>query len=184
MGQADEVKRRIVVGIDGSDGSKHALRWAATLAGLLGARIDAVTTWELPTGSLLGALPPSFSLAPDVEQLLNETVDAVFGADRPADMRLKVLRGPAAQTLITVAEGALMLVVGNRGLGGFAGVLLGSVSARVAEHASCPVLVVHLSSAEPPRIEAGALRTHAEEANRPAVLGPSALRDDPDELHL
>lgn len=134
---------RIVVGIDGSDGSKRALRWAAKLADLLGARIDAVTTWELPTGSLLRALPASYSPEPDVEQLLTDTVDAVLGADRPADMRLKVLEGPAAQTLITVAEGALMLVVGSRGLGGFTGVLLGSVSARVAEHASCPVLVVH-----------------------------------------
>ena len=145
----DDGKSRIVVGIDGSDGSKRALRWAATLAGLLGARIDAVTTWELPTGSLLRALPASYSPEPDVEQLLTDTVDAVLGTDRPADMRLKVLEGPAAQTLITVAEGALMLVVGSRGLGGFTGVLLGSVSARVAEHASCPVLVVHGENGTP-----------------------------------
>jgi nucleotide-binding universal stress UspA family protein len=136
-------KPRIVVGIDGSDGSKHALRWAATLAQLLGARIDAVAAWELPTASLLRALPPSFSPEPDIERLLTDTVDEVLGADRPADLRRKVLEGPAAQTLITAAEGALMLVVGSRGLGGFAGVLLGSVSARVAEHAACPVLVVH-----------------------------------------
>ena len=143
MTEASESKPRIVVGVDGSAGSKDALRWAATLAGLLGARIDAVATWELPTGSLLRALPPSFTPQPDIEQLLADAVDQVFGADRPADLRMKVLEGPAAQTLITVAHNALMLVVGSRGLGGFAGLLLGSVSSRVAEHARCPVLVVH-----------------------------------------
>ena len=140
---------RIVVGVDGSDGSKAALRWAARLARLLGARIDAVASWELPTGSLLRALPASYTPQPDIEQLLADTVDEALGADRPADMRLKVLEGPAAQTLITVAHGALMLVVGSRGLGGFTGVLLGSVSARVAEHAPCPVLVVHGDHAVP-----------------------------------
>ena len=72
-----------------------------------------------------------------------DTVDEVFGGDRPAGTRLKVLDGPVAPTLITAAEGALMLVIGRRGLGGFAGVLLGSVSARVAERVACPVLVVH-----------------------------------------
>lgn len=143
MTGAAEGKPRIVVGVDGSEASKDALRWAGMLAGVLGARIDAVATWELPTGSVLRALPPSYSPEPDVERLLDDTVAGAFGEDRPTDMRLKVLEGPAAQTLITVAEGALMLIVGNRGLGGFAGVLLGSVTSRVAEHASCPVLVVH-----------------------------------------
>jgi nucleotide-binding universal stress UspA family protein len=144
----------IVVGIDGSDGSKQALRWAAALAPLLGARIDAIATWELPTGSLLRALPPSFSPEPDIERVLSDTVHEVFGADRPAGLRTKVLEGPAAQALITVAQDALMLVVGSHGLGGFAGLLLGSVSSRVAEHAACPVLVVHgdrVVSPKPPQ---------------------------------
>jgi nucleotide-binding universal stress UspA family protein len=134
---------RIVVGIDGSESANDALRWAAKLAPVFGAGIDAVATWELPTGSLLRALPPSYSPAPDMERLLTESVHEVFGARLPAHLRMKVLEGPAAQTLITVAADALMLVVGSRGLGGFAGLLLGSVSAQVAEHASCPVLIVH-----------------------------------------
>jgi nucleotide-binding universal stress UspA family protein len=138
-----ENRPRIVVGIDGSDGSKNALRWAATLAGLLGARLDAVATWQLPPVSLLRVLPESYSPRPDIERLLADSVEEVLGTDRPADIRLKVLEGPAAQELIAAAEGALMLVVGSRGLGGFGGLLLGSVSSRVAEHATCPVLVVH-----------------------------------------
>lgn len=142
---------RIVVGVDGSDGSKDALRWAADLARLLHARIDAVATWELPAGVLARALPQSFSLEPEIQQVLDDSVSAVFGSDRPTGLRLKVLQGPAATTLVTVSEGALMLVVGSRGLGGFAGLLLGSVSARVAERASCPVLVVHGDRALPPQ---------------------------------
>jgi nucleotide-binding universal stress UspA family protein len=56
----------------------------------------------------------------------------------------------AAKVLLDVSQGAIMLVVGSRGHGGFAGLLLGSVSANVAEHAPCPVLVIHGDQAEPP----------------------------------
>ena len=134
-------KPRIVVGVDGSAGSKDALRWAAKLAQALGARIDAVATWELPQISMWSILPSSYTPQPDIEKLLERTVAEVFGADRPDGMRLKVLEGPAAEILIDASEGAVLLVVGSRGLGGFAGVLMGSVSNRVAEHAKCPVLV-------------------------------------------
>lgn len=134
-------KPRIVVGVDGSEGSRNALRWAARLAAPFGARLDAIATWELPQVSMWSVLPPSYSPQPDIEKLLERTVSEVFGPDRPADMRLKVLEGPAAEMLIEASQGALMLVVGSRGLGGFTGVLIGSVSNRVAEHAKCPVLV-------------------------------------------
>lgn len=136
-------KPRIVVGIDGSEASKNALRWAARLAGPLGARIDAVAVWELTSTYGWSALPPLYSPHPEIEKSLNQVVDEVFGADRPADLRVKVLEGAAANVLLRASQGALMLVVGSRGLGGFAGLLLGSVSAKLAEHASCPVLVVH-----------------------------------------
>jgi nucleotide-binding universal stress UspA family protein len=138
--------RRIVVGVDGSEGSQQALRWAARIAEATGAGIDVVAAWELTSlygWSALAAIPALYSPQPDIEKSVNETVDEVFGPDRPAGMRVKVLEGPAARTLLTVSEDALMLVVGSRGLGGFTGMLLGSVSAKVAEHASCPVLVVH-----------------------------------------
>jgi nucleotide-binding universal stress UspA family protein len=136
-------KPRIVVGIDGSEASKNALRWAARLAGPLGARIDAVAAWEFTSMYGWSALPPLYSPHPEIEKSLNQVVDEVFGPDRPADLRVKVLEGVAANTLLAAGEGALMLVVGSRGLGGFTGLLLGSVSAKVAEHAHCPVLVVH-----------------------------------------
>jgi nucleotide-binding universal stress UspA family protein len=136
-------KPRIVVGVDGSAGSEAALRWAARLATQLGARLDVVGAWEYPPLFGITALPELEFPAADIERSLADTVDKVLGADRPDDLRVKALAGPAAETLVTAGEGALMIVVGNRGRGGFADLLLGSVSARTAEHASCPVLVVH-----------------------------------------
>jgi nucleotide-binding universal stress UspA family protein len=134
---------RIVVGVDGSEAAKAALRWAAYLARTNGAGLDVVAAWDFPSIYGIAGVPAMMSPQADIEKSLAQTVDEVFDDDRPTDMRLKVLEGSATDILLTVSKGALMLVVGNRGLGGFAGMLLGSVSARVAEHASCPVLVVH-----------------------------------------
>jgi nucleotide-binding universal stress UspA family protein len=152
MSENGSAGRRIVVGVDGSEGSKNALRWAARIAEGTGARIDAVAAWELTSlygWSALSVMPALYSPQPEIEKSLNQTIDEVFGADRPVDMRVKVLEGPAAKILLTASEGALMLVVGSRGLGGFTGLLVGSVSAKVAEHAKCPVLVVHGSEPTP-----------------------------------
>jgi nucleotide-binding universal stress UspA family protein len=64
-------------------------------------------------------------------------------------MRREVREGGAAKVLLEVSEGAAMVIVGSRGHGGFTGLLLGSVSANVAEHASCPVLIIHGDQAPP-----------------------------------
>jgi nucleotide-binding universal stress UspA family protein len=132
-------RSRIVVGVDGSDGLQESLAVGRELAASLGARLDVVAAWEVTT--IWNALPSSYSPQPDIEQLLDQTVHDVFGPDRPSGMRLKVLEGPAARVLLDVSKDALMIVVGNRGLRALAGVVLGSVSLRVAEHANCPVLV-------------------------------------------
>jgi nucleotide-binding universal stress UspA family protein len=134
---------RVVVGVDGSDESKQALRWAAHFAASTGARIDAVTAWQYPGSFGWSAVPVDWDPRRDMEKTLAEAVDQVFGALRPKDIRLAVLEGNAAKVLLDESNGALMLVVGSRGHGGFAGLLLGSVSANLAEHATCPVLVIH-----------------------------------------
>lgn len=144
---------RVVVGVDGSDQSKQALRWAARIAQATGARIDAVAAWQFPVGYGWGAVPYDWSPGLDMEKVLTETVDAVFGDRRPEDLRLAVHEGNPAKVLLEESQGALMVVVGSRGHGGFAGLLLGSVSASVAEHAPCPVLVIHGDS-EPPALPA------------------------------
>jgi len=133
---------RIVVGVDGSEAGTEALRWAARLAPVLGATIDVVSAWEyLPTAATL-PVP-----VPDWEQIARhtmlESVREVFGDVAPSGLVTSVVSGHPAQVLLDAARGATMVIVGSRGLGGFAGLVLGSVSRNVSEHASCPVLVVH-----------------------------------------
>jgi nucleotide-binding universal stress UspA family protein len=141
---------RIVVGVDGSGPSLKALRWAAHFASIFGAQLDVVTTWEYPPSYGWAAIAPEWDPAQDMRNVLEDAAREVFD-DRPPDgMQLIVREGGAAKVLLDVCQGAIMLVVGSRGHGGFAGLLLGSVSANVAEHASCPVFIVHGDQLPPP----------------------------------
>lgn len=134
---------RIVVGIDGSEECKPALRWAARAAEAFGAQLELVAAWNYPAAYGWSAIPEGWSPRDDMRQLAQQTVHSVFGSDRPEVLELLLCEGNPAQILVDQSKDALMLVVGSRGHGGFAGLLLGSVSASVAEHATCPVLVVH-----------------------------------------
>ena len=141
-GQLPDAPRRIVVGVDGSEPSKAALRWSVPIAAALGARIEAVIAWEYPSTF---AGPVYVDTRPDVdaETIVRETLDGVFGSQRPPGLTVVVEQGPARNVLLDASDGAEMLVVGSRGHGGFVGLLLGSVSAACAEHAHCPVVVIH-----------------------------------------
>ena len=138
----DTAPGRVVVGVDGSESSKQALRWAVRLAASEGSTIEAVTAWDYP---------PSFNAPVDVnwrpdldaKTVMRETLDEVFGDARPAELEERVVHGSARTVLIDASRGASLLVVGSRGHGGFAGLLLGSVSSACSEHAHCPVLVLH-----------------------------------------
>jgi len=141
--EVTSLKARIVVGVDGSEQSKLALRWAQSLATTVGASIDAVAVWQMPAAYGWSVVADDWNPEQDTEKWLAGAVDEVFGAQRPDDLRLLVRQGNAAQVLLSVSAGATMLVLGSRGHGGFKGLLLGSVSANCAEHAHCPVLVVH-----------------------------------------
>ncbi len=140
---------RIVVGIDGSAESTQALRWAAGLAAATGARVEAVAAWQYPVVYGWAYPPLEWSPEQDMRKALTTAVDQVFGADRPAGLELEIREGHPSTVLLEASKDATMLVVGSRGHGGFAGLLLGSVSAAVAEHATCPVLVVHGDHAFP-----------------------------------
>jgi nucleotide-binding universal stress UspA family protein len=143
-------ERRIVVGVDGSGHSLDALRWAAHFAAVFGAGLDAVATWQYPQSFGWAGVAPEWNPSQDMAKVLDDAVLAVFGDQLPEGLRLLVQEGGAAKVLLDAGEGAVMLVVGSRGHGGFAGLLLGSVSANVAEHASCPVFIVHGDQGPPP----------------------------------
>jgi nucleotide-binding universal stress UspA family protein len=137
---------RIVVGVDGSEPSKDALRWASFMAEATGSAIEAVAAWHVAPvweGAGWTAIIPDWDPSGDAEKMLAATIDSVFGTNRPADLTTVVEQGSAAKVLIDATVGARMLIVGSRGHGGFTGLLLGSVSAACAAHAPCPVLVVH-----------------------------------------
>ena len=143
-------EHRVVVGVDGSSSSVNALRWAARYAEMTGAQLEVISAWDVPSSYLWTALPmDAYDGGQATDIALTKTIDDTFASKRPDGLALIVRQGSAANVLIDASVGAELLVVGCRGLGGFRSLLIGSVSARVAEHAHCPVLVVHGDAPEP-----------------------------------
>lgn len=139
-----DVKHVIIVGVDGSESSKNALRWAARLAPSLNATIHAIVAWEYPiVFGLEGGIPGIWKPDETAREILSNALDSVFGKERPTGLKGSISQGHPTFVLLDASNGAEMLIVGSRGLGGFKGLLLGSVSSSCAEHAKCPVLVVH-----------------------------------------
>ncbi|MFJ2302060.1 universal stress protein [Streptomyces sp. NPDC087787] len=138
---------RIVVGVDGSEPSKAALRWAVSQARLTGGVVDAVIAWDFPT-PWFGLTPPTDTDPTDYQKqarkILDQAIDEALGPGpgRPVDLRPVSAHGHPAAVLLDAAEGAQLLVVGNRGRGGFSEALLGSVGQHCVQHAPCPVVVV------------------------------------------
>ncbi|MDT9691025.1 universal stress protein [Streptomyces sp. P9(2023)] len=134
---------RIVVGVDGSEPSLKALRWAAGQAALTGDELQAVVGWEYPASwAAAPGMPPEFNPELLAEQFLEESLTKALAPDVAAGVTRTVVAGNPAQALVDQARGASLLVVGDRGHAGFKAAVLGSVSTRVTQHAPCPVVVV------------------------------------------
>jgi nucleotide-binding universal stress UspA family protein len=144
MPAGNEAKEhRIVVGVDGSPSSRQALRWAVRQAALTGSVVDAVIAWHDPSSyGGYGWLVADTSYAEPAAKTLSETVGSTIPADSSVTVRQRVVAGNPARVLLDAADGADLLVVGSRGHGGFAGMLLGSVSQHCVHHSTCPVLVI------------------------------------------
>lgn len=155
---------RIVVGVDGSAGSLAALRFALEEARLRGATLHAVLAWRLPLyegvpGPFVvelpaGTAPPleeaRAALQREAERVLDEAVrEGAGGAGPGVEIRREAVEAAPAEALLEAARGADLLVVGSRGHGGFAGLLLGSVGLRCARQAPCPVAIVPLRPPAP-----------------------------------
>ncbi len=133
----------IVVGIDGSESSIGALREARLLAERLDRSFVVVASWQVAAFQGAGVLSVEWDPVDSATAVLDDAVIDVYGRRDPERVTKRVVEGSPAAVLIDESVDAYMLVVGSRGHGGFAGLLLGSVSTAVAEHARCPVLVVH-----------------------------------------
>jgi nucleotide-binding universal stress UspA family protein len=139
--------RRIVVGVDGSDASRHAVEFALRTAEMCGAAVTAVLVWhvEVEGGVVVTERSSERWAAVEhrYESLGHRVTDPASDRHPGVEVDIKVLHGSPAKTLVEVGHGADLMVVGGRRRGGFRGLLLGSVSRRVVEHAPCAVAVVH-----------------------------------------
>jgi nucleotide-binding universal stress UspA family protein len=137
--------KRIVVGVDGSPSSRKALTWAAAEAAEHGADLTVVNVWEHTLPPPAGGPTASEHVADPGHRTPDELVADIrdaLGEDPPVRVQPQVTQGNPARVLIEQSSDADLLVVGTRGHGGFAGLVLGSVSQHVAAYASCPVTVV------------------------------------------
>jgi nucleotide-binding universal stress UspA family protein len=134
----------VVVGVDGSPGSVAALQVAIEEAKLRSTDVKAVTAWHPPTVGYESQWVASELDQAGYEQGAVAMLERILAEVDASGVSIHAFaqHGQAAEVLVEQARGADRLVVGSRGLGGFRGFVLGSVSQRCAQHASCPVVVV------------------------------------------
>jgi nucleotide-binding universal stress UspA family protein len=142
----------IVVGVDGSDPAWAALRFAIEEAKLRGAQLRAICAWELPVAHW-GELPPpeeTFDrFRSEAEEVLGRAAAIVEKEAPSLECDRLALEGAPGRVLLEHSSDAILLVVGSRGRGAVAGLILGSVSQEVVQNAACPVVVVpHKGSSE------------------------------------
>ena len=138
----------ITVGVDGSEHSRRALEWAIREAGLRGAALTVLAVHQVAANHWTGSpdlypadQPVTEAMRRAAEEALQKAVSQV-GEPGPASVTVRAVSGLAAQELVAASADADLLVVGSRGGGGFARLLLGSVSSQVVSHAACPVVVI------------------------------------------
>ena len=137
---------QVVVGVDGSEQATTAVRWATREAARRGAALRVVHAWVWPLYRISldappGA-PPGAGLRAVAEQVLADAVRAARETDSRVEVDTDLVVGEPAAALLRAAETAGLLVVGNRGVGGFGGLLLGSTGVSASARAACPVVVV------------------------------------------
>ncbi|MEN9745850.1 MAG: hypothetical protein RL729_322 [Actinomycetota bacterium] len=136
---------KIVVGVDGSEGSQKALHWAIDEAKIRGSAIEIVHTWNFtppldPVGGFV--LIPDKDFQESAQLLVDNVLKSVSEMTSSIAISTHVERGSASQVLLDHAKTAELLVVGRRGHGGFIELIIGSTAAQVSHHAQCPVVIV------------------------------------------
>jgi nucleotide-binding universal stress UspA family protein len=133
---------RIVVGIDGSESSLAAVRWAARQAELTGASLEVATAWQFPGTYAWGiSLPETYDPSEDLRKLLSDAVTQLRKEHPGLRVTSRLAQSHPSPFLVELSKGADLLVVGSRGHGEFVGMVLGSVSEHCVSKAHCPVLV-------------------------------------------
>jgi nucleotide-binding universal stress UspA family protein len=133
----------IVVGVDGSASSQAALKWAAKQGQLTNTPVVAVATWDWPTNyGTMDTWSADIDFEKDARSLLQLSMEESLDPDTRNKILPLVIHGPAGYVLEGASRTASLLVVGCRGHGEFAGMLLGSVSEFLATHSHCPIVII------------------------------------------
>jgi nucleotide-binding universal stress UspA family protein len=166
--------QKIVVGVDGSKTAQQALAWAATEAKLRGAALVVVHAWQ-PHNTVMSPYSASMidplTLAETARSTLKHSVASLDRTELGGVKLEQVLiQGPAAPALIDAARDKALLVVGSRGRGGVSGLLLGSVSQQIAQHATVPVVVIPPAYADMAGVNSDRRDAGADKTGREATL--------------
>lgn len=138
----EEPSHLVVVGVDGSDASIEAVRWACEQARLTGSIVEVVTAWQWPMSwGPAVPLPSDYDPAADATSMVDQLIAPLAREFPTVTIRSRAVEGHAAAVLIEASHHADLLVVSSRGHGEFSGMLIGSVSQHCVSHAACPVLV-------------------------------------------
>jgi nucleotide-binding universal stress UspA family protein len=141
MGTNEPDRPTIVAGIDGSPSSLAALEWAARQADLTGSALVVVAAWQLPGTYAAAGITDNYDPAAEMQTVLDRSLHAIQHHHRTLQATGRVIEGYPGPALVDASRDANLLVVGSRGHGEFADILLGSVGLHCATHAHCPVLV-------------------------------------------
>lgn len=146
-----EMERTVVVGIDGSDESRAALRWAVDYARRTDATVRAIAVWQQPLEFGMTAVPPPPREAYEAEagKWLSEALPTPEPTEDAARIRTRTEEGDPSSVLVDLALGADLLVLGNHARGALGSALTGSVAQRCAHHAPCPLVLVPLAAEQP-----------------------------------
>ena len=144
---AETVSKPVIVGVDGSEYSSAALRYAGALAARLGARLEVITCIGMPDYLVVAHLeggehPLTARLEETAARPVEEALGRAFTGGRPQNIDVTVRFGPPGKVLVDESRRAQLLVVGRHGEGGFLSTSMGSVSKACAAHSVCPVLLV------------------------------------------
>lgn len=138
----------ITVGVDGSAQAQRALEWAIKEAGIRAAPLTVLAVHQVAGNHWTGNpevypadAPETDKMRQAAQEVVQKAVDAA-GAPGPASVTVRAVSGIAAQELVNASKDSDMIVVGQRGGGGFAKLMMGSVSSQVVHHADCPVVVI------------------------------------------
>jgi len=138
----------IIVGIDGSADSRRALEWAVSEAAIRQAPLTVLTVHQAVAGWAGGAVtyPEDVDATTEARKKVQEEADSALASlaagNRPPSVTVKAVNGIPTVELLKAAADADLIVVGSRGGGGFAKLMLGSVSSQIVHHAHCPVVVI------------------------------------------